>query len=78
MKIRLGYFDAKFGRESVFNPTTGNDSLYQDSNDNGVRIVNFDTSKNLVVMSTMFPHRKIYNTPGPLQMGRLIIKLIIN
>ena len=30
------------------------------SNDNGVRIVNFATSKNLVVKSTMFPHRNIH------------------
>jgi hypothetical protein len=28
--------------------------------DSGVRIVNFDTSKNLVVKNTMFPHRKIH------------------
>ena len=27
---------------------------------NGVRIVNFATSKNLVVKSTMFPHRNIH------------------
>ena len=32
----------------------------QDSNDNEVRIVNFATSKNLVVKSTMFPHRNIH------------------
>jgi hypothetical protein len=37
----------------------GNESLHQDSNDNGVRIVNFATSKNLVVKNTMFPHRNI-------------------
>ena len=41
-------------------PTIGNESLHQDSNDNGVRIVNFATSKNLVVKSTMFPHRNIH------------------
>ena len=29
------------------------------SNDNGVRIVTFGTSKNLVVKSTMFPHCNI-------------------
>jgi len=29
------------------------------NNDNGVRLVNFATSKNLVVKSTMFPHRNI-------------------
>ena len=34
--------------------------LHQDSNDNGVRIVNFATSKNLFVKSTMFPHRNIH------------------
>ena len=32
----------------------------QDSNDNGVRIVNFASSKNLVVKSTMIPHRNIH------------------
>jgi hypothetical protein len=35
-------------------------SLHQHSNDNGVRIVNFATSKNLVVKSMMFPHRDIH------------------
>ena len=59
MKILLGDFDAKVGRENIFKPTIGNGSLHQDSNDNGVRIVNFATSKNLVVKSTMFPYRNI-------------------
>ena len=44
----------------MFKPTIGNESLHQVSNDNGVRIVNFATSKNLVVKSTMFPHRSIH------------------
>jgi len=35
----------KLGREDTFKFTTGNDSLHQDSNDNGARIVNFATSK---------------------------------
>jgi hypothetical protein len=30
------------------------------SNDNGVRLVNFDTSKNLTVKCTMFPHCSIH------------------
>jgi len=60
MKILLGDFNAKVRRENIFKPTTGNESLHQDSNDNGVRIVNFATSKNLVVKSTMFPHQKIH------------------
>jgi len=60
MNILLGGFNAKVGRENIFKPTIGNESLHQDSNDNGVRIVNFATSKNLVVKSTMFPHRNIH------------------
>ena len=56
MKILLGDFNAKVGGENIFKLTIGNESLHQDSNDNGVRIVNFATFKNLVVKSTMFPH----------------------
>ena len=57
MKILLGDFNAKMGRENIFKRTIGNESLHQDSNDNGVRIVDFDTSKNQVKY-TKFPHRK--------------------
>ena len=48
--------------EQVFGhfPTIGNESLHQDSSNNGYRIVNFATSKNLVVKNTMFPHRDIH------------------
>ena len=60
MKILLGDFNAKVGREIIFKPTIGQESLHQDSNDNGVRLVNFATSKNLVVKSTMFRHRNIH------------------
>jgi hypothetical protein len=56
MKILLGYFNAKVERENIFKPTIWNECLHQESNDNGVRVVNFATSKNLVVKSTMFPH----------------------
>jgi len=54
MKILLGDFKAKVGRENIFKPTVGLESVQQDSNDDGVRIVNFPTSKNL--KSTMFTH----------------------
>ena len=60
MKILLGDFNTKVERENIFKPTIGNESLDQESNDNGVRIVNFATSKNLVVKNTMFPHRDIH------------------
>jgi len=47
-------------REDIFKPTIGNESLHQDSKDNGVRIVTFATSKNPVVKNTMFPHPNIH------------------
>ena len=34
MKLLLEDFNAKVGRESVFKPTIGNESLHQVSNDN--------------------------------------------
>jgi len=49
MKALLGDFNAKVGRENIFKPTIGDESLHQENNDNGVRIVNFATSKNLAV-----------------------------
>ena len=52
--------NANAGRENICKPTIGNESLHQESNDNGVRTVNFATSKNVVVKSTMFPHRNIH------------------
>jgi len=47
-------------RENIFNPTIGQEIFHQDSNDNAVRLVNFATSENLVVKSTVFPHRNIH------------------
>ena len=43
MKILLGNFNAKVGRENIFKPTIENESLHQVNNDNGVRILNFAT-----------------------------------
>ena len=55
-KILLGDFNAKFAREDIFEPIIWNESLHQDSNNKGVRIVNFATSEHLVVRIAMFPH----------------------
>ena len=60
MKMLLGDFNAKVGIENIFKPTIGQKRLHQDCNDNGGRLVNFATSQNLVVKSTMFPHWNIH------------------
>jgi hypothetical protein len=43
-KILIDYI-AKVGRENIFKPIVGNESLHQDINDNGVRIVKFAHQK---------------------------------
>jgi hypothetical protein len=59
MNILLGDLNANLGREDIFTPVTGNESLIEITSDNGVRKVNSATSKNLIVKSTMFTHRNI-------------------
>jgi hypothetical protein len=56
----LDDLNAEVGRENIFKQTIGNESLHEVSNDNAVRVVNLAISKNLVVKSTMLPHRKIH------------------
>jgi hypothetical protein len=45
MKILLGDFNVKVGREDIFKPIIVNESVHEANNDNRVRIVNFKTSK---------------------------------
>jgi hypothetical protein len=56
MRTLLGDFNAKLVTEDIFKPATRNVSLHEDSNDNGVRVVNFATSKNQLVKGMMFLH----------------------
>jgi hypothetical protein len=58
--MMLGDFNAKVGREDIFKATTGNESLHEISNDNGVRVVNFATSTHLSVKSTMCLRHNIH------------------
>jgi hypothetical protein len=46
MKIRLGDLNAKEGTKDIFKRTFLNGFLQEIINDNGVRLVNFATSKN--------------------------------
>jgi exonuclease III len=59
-KILWGDFNAKVGKGDIFNPTIGNESLHEISKNNGVRVVNFATCKNLIVKSTMLLFRNIH------------------
>jgi hypothetical protein len=68
LTVLLGDVSVKAGREGIFKVRNGNESLHEISNDNGVRVVNFATSKNFIVKHTMFPHRN--NVLGHLRMGK--------
>jgi hypothetical protein len=60
MKILQGDFNAKIGREDILKAVIANESLHAVKNDNGVRVLNFATSKKLIVRSTTFPHCDIH------------------
>jgi hypothetical protein len=77
MKIFLGYFNAKVGREDIFKPTIGNESLHAINDDNGVGVVNFATSKNLTVKSTKSHIVTFIKLLGHLLMGERTATLII-
>jgi hypothetical protein len=77
MNIFLQDFNAKVGREVILKMTIWNKSLHEISNDNGIRAVNFATSKNLTVKSTMFPNRTSINMLECLQLGKQTIRLTI-
>jgi hypothetical protein len=62
-KILLGDLNAKLGIKL----TIGNDSLHQNSNNNGIRIGNFTTSKSSL-RARCSCTKTFINAPGPLLM----------
>jgi hypothetical protein len=59
MKILLEDLNAKV-RIDIFKLTIVNEHLHEINNDDGVRVINFATSKNLSVKRTMFPYCNIH------------------
>jgi hypothetical protein len=60
MNILLGDFNAKLGRHYIVKRTIGKEGIHQDCNENGVRIMYFATSENLIVRNTIFLRRNIH------------------
>jgi len=60
IKIVLGDFNAKVGREGIFGPTVGRYSLHETSSSNGLRLIDFAAAHNMVVSSTRFQHDNIH------------------
>jgi hypothetical protein len=57
MKTMVTEFNTTLETEDIFRPTIANQSLHENREGNGDRVVNFATTKNSVVKSTMFAHR---------------------
>lgn len=60
VKILLGDFNAKIGREGIFGATVGRFSLHESTSTNGLRLIGFAAAHNMTVRSTSFPHLDIH------------------
>ena len=52
VKMILGDLNAKIGREELYRSTIGKESLHEDSNDNGLRLIDFAIEKKMIIKST--------------------------
>jgi exonuclease III len=59
----MGDLNAKIGKEELFRPTIGGYSKHSESNDNGLRIIDFAIEKGMKVSSTYFPHKETWVAP---------------
>ena len=60
VKIIIGDFNAKVGREMHHRTVTGGHSKHELSDENGLRLVDFAAGRNLKICSTAFPHKNIH------------------
>ena len=60
IKIILRDFNAKVGKEDIYKPTSDNESVYNETNNNGIKMIQFSISKCFNVRSTTFPHKDIH------------------
>jgi len=60
LKILMGDWNVKVGREDIYQGLIGRHSMHLNCNNNGQRLVDFAAAKNMVVSSTCFPHKEIH------------------
>lgn len=56
----MGDMNPKNVKEAEYKPSNRKYSLHDKSNDNGIRLIHFVTSRNMVVGSTLFNHKNIH------------------
>lgn len=60
MKIILGDFNGKIGKERIYHPTTGRHSLHDTTSSNKKKLIEFATAKRMIISSIYFPHKRIH------------------
>ena len=60
MKTPLGHFNVKFGKGSYLCTAYGGQSLHNETNNNGKRMLNFALGTDLYVMGTWYQHKGIH------------------
>ena len=60
IKMLVGDFNAKVGREGIFGPTVGKHGLHGKTSDNGFKLVSFAAAQDMDISSTRFQHRNIH------------------
>jgi endonuclease/exonuclease/phosphatase family metal-dependent hydrolase len=60
MKVILGDFNAKIGKENYWYPACRRYSLHDKTNDNGKKIADFALGRDLAVTGTWFQHKDIH------------------
>ncbi|KAL1446641.1 hypothetical protein WDU94_003506 [Cyamophila willieti] len=60
VKLIIGDANAKVGKELIWRKTAGKESLHDESNDNGTRLLSLAVAGDMNVVSTMFPRKNIH------------------
>jgi len=60
VNIMIGDANAKIGKEAYYVPTIGFEGAHDLRNDNGGRLISFAASRNMIISSTIFPHKRIH------------------
>jgi hypothetical protein len=57
VKLVMEDANAKVGRETLHQPTTGKHNLHESANENGLRLVDFSAGRQMAIKSTYLMHK---------------------
>jgi len=60
IKVVIGDFNAKVGKELGLAPNVGKYSLHEETSHNGLRMIDFAMTKNMAICNTLFQHKRIH------------------